>query len=55
MDDARRARYSTVSWNNRLATVLGLLTLGYAVFALSTSTLSDGAAFLGMTLIGAVY
>ncbi len=45
----------TVRWNNWLTLAFGLPALGYAVFALSTSVMSDFAGFLGMVIAGVVY
>ncbi len=50
-----RERFLTVRWNNWLTLAFGLPTLGYAVFAMSTSVMSDFASFLGMVIIGIVY
>lgn len=50
-----RDRYLTVGWNNGLTALLGLPALGYAAVALGTSVLSDRAAFIGLTAVGAVY
>jgi hypothetical protein len=55
MNPERRNRLLTVGWNNRLSVVLGLPALAVAGVALFTSTLSDGAAFALMALIGVVY
>jgi hypothetical protein len=48
-------RYLTLTWNNALTGLLGVPTLLYGIIALSTSTLSDRDAFIGMVLLGAVY
>jgi hypothetical protein len=45
----------TVQWNNRLSIGLGLPALVYVVVVLGTDALSDGAAFVGLVLIGVVY
>ncbi len=50
-----RERYLSAGWNNVLVTVLGLLFVAYAAAVLSTSALSDRAAFIGMVLIGSIY
>jgi hypothetical protein len=47
--------FLTVRWNNVLALGLGLVFVIYAVAALSTSALSDGAAFVGLVVIGVLY
>ena len=48
-------RFLTIRWNNWLSLAFGLPALGFAVFALSTSVMSDFTSFLGMVIIGAVY
>ena len=50
-----RERYLSTGWNNLLVAALGLPLIAYAIAVLSTSTMSDRAAFTGMVLIGAVY
>ncbi len=50
-----RGRFLTVRWNNWLTLAFGLPALGYAIFALSASVVSDFASFLGMVIIGIVY
>jgi len=52
---ANRDRFLTVGWNNALVAVLGLPLLAYAVTALTTSQLSDRAAFIGLVTAGVVY
>ena len=47
--------FLTVRWNNVLALGLGLVFVIYAVVALSTLALSDGAAFVGLVVIGVLY
>ena len=47
--------FLTVRWNNVLTLGLGLVVVIYAAFALSTSVLSDSAAFFGLFMIGVVY
>ena len=48
-------KFLTVRWNNILTLGLGLIMLTYVGFVLSTTVLSDVAAFIGLVLIGAVY
>ena len=48
-------KYLTVRWNNWLTLIMGLPTLIYAVFVLSTSVLSDFAGFIGIAVMGALY
>ena len=50
-----REEYLTLRWNNILTLGFGLIMLAYVGFVMSTSALSDVAAFIGLTLIGAVY
>ena len=50
-----KEKYLTVRWNNILTLALGIPTLLYIVFVLSTPVLSDKAAFFGLFLIGVVY
>jgi hypothetical protein len=50
-----KEEFLTVRWNNVLALGLGLIFVIYAVVALSTSVLSDSAAFVGLVVIGVLY
>ncbi len=50
-----KEEYLTVRWNNILTLGLGLIILIYIAVVLSTSVLSDLAAFIGLALLGAVY
>ena len=54
-DALTKERFLTIGWNNLLMLGLGFLVLAYAAVALSTSVLSDIAAFIGLVLIGVVY
>jgi len=47
--------YLTARWNNILALGLGFIMLVYVAIVVSTSILSDFAAFLGLAIIAAVY
>jgi len=47
--------FLTVRWNNLLALGLGLILLIYVVVVLSTSVLSDMAAFIGLVVFGVLY
>ena len=47
--------YLTARWNNILALGLGFIMLVYVSIVVSTSILSDFAAFLGLAIIAAVY
>ena len=49
-----RTDFLTRGWNNRLTMLLGLPTLAWAVFALTTP-LPDFAGFIGMVAFAAVY
>ena len=55
MSAASRDRFLTVRWNNALAVGLGVPALLFAGVALSTSALSDRAAFVVLVIFGAVY
>lgn len=48
LDTEMKDRYLTTGWINTLIAVLGLPALAYALVVLSTSVLSDRAAFVGM-------
>ncbi|MGE0431599.1 MAG: hypothetical protein AB7K09_02570 [Planctomycetota bacterium] len=50
-----RDQFLTVRWNNILSLGLGVPTLAFVIVVLSTSLLSDAAAFTGMAIAGAVY
>jgi hypothetical protein len=50
-----KEKFLTVRWNNVLTLGMGLPTLAYGAFVLSTSVMSDFAGFIGMVVIGAVY
>jgi hypothetical protein len=50
-----KEEFLTVRWNNWLTLALGLPTLIYAVFVLSTSVLSDFGGFIGMVVLGVLY
>ena len=50
-----KEKFLTVRWNNVLTLGMGLPTLAYGVFVLSTSVMSDFAGFIGMVVLGAVY
>jgi len=47
--------FFTKRWNNWLTLGLGIPTLAYGVFVLSTSVMSDFEAFIGMVVIGLVF
>ena len=51
----KKEEFLTQRWNNVLTLGLGLVFVIYALVVWSTGVLSDGAAFLGLVLIGAVY
>ena len=48
-------KFLTARWNNWLTLAMGIPTLAYGVFVLSTSVMSDFAGFIGMVILGAVY
>ena len=50
-----KEEFITLRWNNILTLGIGLIMLIYVGLVLSTSVLSDLAAFIGLALIGAVY
>ena len=50
-----KEKFLTLRWKNILTLGLGLIMLIYVYFVLSTSILSDVAAFVGLVLIGAIY
>jgi hypothetical protein len=50
-----KEKYLTVRMNNWLTLGMGIPTLAYVVFVLSTSVMSDFAGFVGMVVIGIVY
>ena len=50
-----KEKFLTVRWNNYLTVGLGLITLVYVAFVLSTSVMSDFAAFIGLAIIAVVY
>ncbi|MCJ7616148.1 MAG: hypothetical protein MUO43_06380 [Desulfobacterales bacterium] len=47
--------FLTVRWNNLLSLGLGLILLIYVAVVLSTSVLSDRAAFIGLAVLGVIY
>ena len=50
-----KEKFLTKRWNNWLTLGMGIPTLAYGVFVLSTSVMSDFAGFIGIAFIGAVY
>ena len=50
-----KEKFLTVRWNNLLTLGLGFIFLIYIVFVLSTSVLSDSAAFIGLVILGVLY
>ena len=50
-----KEEFLTLRWNNILTLGIGLIILTYVGLVLSTSVLSDVAAFIGLALIGAIY
>lgn len=51
----KKDEYLTARWNNILALGLGFIMLVYVAIVVSTSILSDFAAFLGLAIFAAVY
>jgi len=50
-----KEKFFTKSWNNWLTVGMGLPTLIFTVFFLSTSVLSEFTGFIILAVIGAVY
>ena len=48
-------KYLTARWNNIITLGLGSILLIYVAFVLSTSALSDFAAFIGLAVIAVLY
>jgi hypothetical protein len=48
-------KFLTQRWNNWLTLGMGIPTLAYGIFVLSTSVISDFAGFIGIVVWGAVY
>ena len=55
MNESTKEKYLTRGWSNILSLVGGSILIGYVVFVLTTSALSDRAAFIGLFIIGVVY
>jgi hypothetical protein len=55
MDTMTKEEFLTVRWNNFLTLGLGLILLIYVAGVVSTSVLTDFAAFLGLAVIGVLY
>jgi len=55
VNEANRDRFLTARWNNILTLSLGLTTLVFALVALTTDTISDRAAFIGLVVVSAFY
>ena len=55
VNDANRDQFLTDRWSNILAISLGLPALVFALVALTTGTVSDRAAFIGLVVVGAFY
>ena len=51
----KKEEFLTGRWNNLLTLGLGLVFVIYAVIVRSTSAVSDGAAFVGLVVLGALY
>jgi len=50
-----RDKYLTVKWNNILSLVMGIPILGFVIFVLSTSAISDFAGFVWLLVTGVFY
>ncbi len=50
-----KEKFLTRRWNNWLMLGLGLPTLAYVVFVLSTSVMSDFSSFIGILVMGGLY
>lgn len=50
-----KEQFLTERWNNVLALALGIPAVIYVAFVLSTSVLSESAAFIGFAIIGVLY
>ena len=48
-------RFLTARWNNILSLVLGLPALGYVIFVLASSVMSDFSSFISLVVIGVLY
>jgi hypothetical protein len=55
MDIMTKEKFLTLRWNNILTLGLGLIMLTFIGIVLTTSLLSDVAAFIGLVLLGAIY
>lgn len=54
-DTMTKDKFYTKRWNNWLTLGLGIPTLAYGVFILSTSVMSDFAGFIGMVALALVF
>ena len=48
-------KFLTRRWNNWLTLGMGIPTLAYGIFVLTTSEMSDFSGFIGMVVIGLVF
>ena len=48
-------RFLTARWNNILSLALGLPALGYVIFVLTSSVMSDFSSFIWLVVIGVFY
>jgi hypothetical protein len=55
MQIMRKEDFLTLRWNNILTLGMGLIMLIYIYLVLTTSLLSDGVAFWGLVVLGAIY
>ena len=50
-----KEKYLTVKWNNILSLVMGIPILGFVIFVLSTSVISDFMGFVWLLVTGVFY
>jgi len=50
-----KEKFLTVRWNNILTLALGIPTLTYIIYALSTSLWTTKGGLIGLSIIGALY
>ncbi|MFC1947454.1 hypothetical protein ACFLXY_06000 [Chloroflexota bacterium] len=48
-------KYLTAGWNNTLSLVMGIPILGFVIFVLSTSPISDFTGFVWLLVTGVLY
>lgn len=55
LNDTDRERFLTLGWNNVITAALGVPTLLFAFFALTSESLSDRATFIGLVIAASFY